>query len=485
MSGKKGSLDSLERMNGFLEAMNEAGLSVTEHSIFHGDFWREKGKVAIDFFLEGRENYPQAIICANDYMALSITEELENRGIKVPEDVCVSGYDYIDEARFNQPSLTSMVVDFDEMAREAVNIIDRVNMAIHQETITMVEPKIILHKSCGCGKQYNYDDMAKLLQKDYHHIYSMKNNMLATMEYQDSFEEDEYLEVADKYFESLRCEKAWLCLCYHDPDEVNSVRAFTSFSEQMVLKRIFTVGNESEKVNIVFNRKSLLPEEYLKGDETDNLLVFTLHFKNHLYGYFVAKFPDEQWLDIYSQAYILGLATALENAAVQKELSTFESIKELYHKDSLTGLYNRRGFEKRAKDLYKKAEEDNSQLYFISIDMDKLKHINDTYGHTEGDKAIKRIADAISGSLMEGDIAARMGGDEFFVILLGNIPDRDTLFVNTLKELINKGNEGNVMYPVDASVGVCGLLGASEHTLQSLMDSADIKMYENKRNKNR
>ena len=115
MSGKKELWDSAQRLEGFLEAMEEKGIPVTEHMIFHGDYWREKGKVAIDWFMEGRDTYPQAIICANDYMALSICEELRERGVNVPEDVCVSGFDYVYEAKFYQPSITSIFVDFPKM----------------------------------------------------------------------------------------------------------------------------------------------------------------------------------------------------------------------------------------------------------------------------------------------------------------------------------------------------------------------------------
>lgn len=483
MSGKKDSLDSEERLVGFLSAMEEAGLPVNDHSIFYGDFWREKGRVAVDFFMEGRTEYPQAVICANDYMALSIIEELTNRGVRVPQDVCVSGYDYIDEARLNQPSITSLAVDFVEMAKEAVNIIDRVNMAIHQDKITLLEPNIMLHNSCGCGEQWQFKDMMKLLQRDYHHIYSMKNHMLATMEYQDAFEEDEYLEVADKYFDCLKVEKAWLCLFDYDSEEVKHEKSITKFPNKMVLKRILNNGINSEKTNIPFERQTLLPVEYLNDEDTENLLVFSLHFKNHLYGYLVVKFPEKDWFDIFSQAYILNLATALENASVQKELNSFEQIKELYQKDSLTGLYNRRGYDRQSRDLLKKAEKDNTELIFVSADLDRLKYINDTFGHTEGDKAIRNIADAISNALEPGEIAARMGGDEFFAILIRKYSDRGDKFTKSVNEYIAKCNEKNPMYPIDVSLGMIYSEEYSGTSIQYLMHNADIEMYNNKKNK--
>ena len=92
MTGAFDRLDARNRYQGYLDVMHEEGIEVTDHMVFFGDYWREKGKEAVDWFLQGRKpgNYPQAIICSNDYMALSVCEELQHRGIRIPEDVCVS-----------------------------------------------------------------------------------------------------------------------------------------------------------------------------------------------------------------------------------------------------------------------------------------------------------------------------------------------------------------------------------------------------------
>lgn len=483
MSGKKNMLDAKERLAGFMDAMEEAGLEVNENTVFHGDFWREKGKVAVDFFLKDRTSYPQAIVCANDFMALSVIEELLQRGIRVPEDICVSGFDYVEEARVNQPSLTSLNVDFEKMAIEAVNIIDRVNMAVHQDRITNMASEMVLHNSCGCGEQWQFKDLSKMLQDNYHQMFTMKNLMLSTMEYQDSFDEDDHLDVADRYFDILKVEKAYLCLCGNGEDgKINSQR-LSSFPDKMVLKRIFKLGEEAEKVNIMFDRKNLLPPEYLASDEVRNLVVFSVHFKNHVYGYIVAHFPEKQWFDIYSQAYMLNMATAFENAMVQHELASFEQIKELYQKDSLTGLYNRRGFDKLSNDKYKEAVTEGKSICFVSIDMDSLKYVNDTYGHTEGDKAINRIANVIMRTTSENDVAARVGGDEFYVVLDNCDGAKAEEFIDRFHNAIEMEKKDTDMYDVNASIGVACLEDYPEHTPQLLMQTADMKMYEEKRSK--
>ena len=483
MSGKKGLLDATERLNGFLDSMSEAGLSVAENDVFYGDYWREKGKAAVNFFMKNRTKYPQAIICANDYMALSICEELSNRGIRVPEDVCVSGFDYVEEARLYQPSITSFEVDFAKMGVEAVNIIDDVHMGVHRDEVTWMLPQIRLHSSCGCGEQLVFDKLAEMREENYYQLFTMKNTMLSNAEYQDAFDEEDYFGVAERYFSIFRGDKIYICVCDSDEEGYMDIENESRFTNRMILKRIFTKGNEAEKLSIVFNRETLLPVEYLRSDGFDNFFVFSLHFKNQVFGYVVAEFPENNWFDIYSQAYLQNLASAMKNAAVQGEIASLEQIKALYQKDTLTGLYNRRGFEKFAREKYEEAQNTDGYLTFVSLDMDGLKYINDTFGHTEGDRAINSIADAIRLTLLEGEVAARVGGDEFVIILCNNIENRDQKFISDFTSIIKDKNEKNSLYPIGASFGMCNLRENPNLSVSALVQKADFAMYENKRSK--
>ena len=87
MSGPLTHKDSPDRLAGYKEAMQEAGLEVLPNYIYEGNYWTNRGKKAMDHFLAGSDDFPEAIICANDYMALSICDEIRNRGKAVPEDV--------------------------------------------------------------------------------------------------------------------------------------------------------------------------------------------------------------------------------------------------------------------------------------------------------------------------------------------------------------------------------------------------------------
>lgn len=124
MTGPKERWDSIERLNCFRRIMEEYHLPVDEHQIFYGDFWKNKGSDACDWFLQSSE-LPQAIVCANDYMAAAVASELIKLGYDIPKDICVSGYDGLKDTMYFSPSLTTVEVPFYEMGMKAVEIIDK------------------------------------------------------------------------------------------------------------------------------------------------------------------------------------------------------------------------------------------------------------------------------------------------------------------------------------------------------------------------
>ena len=124
MSGKRSLKDAQVRLKAYLDTMERYGLPVTEHMIFHGNYWKSQGDEALDWFLAEGGPLPQAIICANDYMAVSICDALHRRGIQVPDQISVSGFDDVEEARVSIPSLTSIKVNYRDMGRQAVRMLE-------------------------------------------------------------------------------------------------------------------------------------------------------------------------------------------------------------------------------------------------------------------------------------------------------------------------------------------------------------------------
>lgn len=487
MTGKKDYADARLRFQGFLNVMEEAGIPVTEHMVFEGDYWREKGKEAMDWFMEGRETYPEAIICSNDYMALSICEELERRGVQIPEQVCVSGYDDVTDARFRQPSITTIRVPFEEIGSRAVDMLDRVCRGIPQEHVERVRGELIRRKSCGCGGQEIQGNWLELREKVRNQDNNIKQIVFMTTNCQDSFEDSEYLRVAEKYVYNIGFDKAYLCLC--DTKEKREDEA-NYFTQNMILKRIYgsgqwigeegkrSLGDEGQH----FPRKELLPKEVMTEEKPEAFLIFGIHYKHKIYGYMALTFSEGRWLDSYTQAYLMSLANAIEDGIMHQNILSLEEIKMIYLKDPLTGIYNRRGFEKHLRQLYEGLQKDKEYLGIASIDMDGLKYINDHYGHGEGDEALCRLAKVIENLAGERDVCARVGGDEFSMLFLSEESGKNDVLEELFLEAVRKEEQRvNKPYPFRASIGICMLRKDSGLSLMECMQLADQRMYEQKK----
>lgn len=158
----------------------------------------------------------------------------------------------------------------------------------------------------------------------------------------------------------------------------------------------------------------------------------------------------------------------------------FQAVKEQAITDGMTGLYNRRYFEEFIKKEAIRSERQNQKFTVIGLDLDHLKQINDVYGHNYGDIAIKAIAEVLKNNARSIDIAARMGGEEFNLIL----PGVDSAGGCIAAERIRKAIEGvklDKIGHITASLGVATYLEHSDD-IEDLLELSDQAMYESKRN---
>lgn len=147
MAGYKEHYDSQIREQHYRLAMEELGLPVYENSIFYGDMWKGKGEQAYEFFFSDETHRPEAIVCANDFMARALTIALEKHGILVPQDVMVSGVDNSPESCDVLPQLTSISVDYEAMAKEAVYLVRDLLEGVPRERNIYVPAKILFRES--------------------------------------------------------------------------------------------------------------------------------------------------------------------------------------------------------------------------------------------------------------------------------------------------------------------------------------------------
>ena len=150
--------------------------------------------------------------------------------------------------------------------------------------------------------------------------------------------------------------------------------------------------------------------------------------------------------------------------------------------DPLTELYNRRGYDRRLVELHQMFKGDVSSIAMVSIDMDGLKIINDTYGHLEGDIALKAMAEILDKSKGKKGDVARTGGDEYIMCLGTNDKEEIEKIISEVRTQIAAYNEGSQKpYQISASIGnACCRKGMS---VIDCMQISDERMYREKRKK--
>ncbi len=164
--------------------------------------------------------------------------------------------------------------------------------------------------------------------------------------------------------------------------------------------------------------------------------------------------------------------------------STYEISLSMALTDSLTGLYNRRYLEVHLEKLLQKNQESKKSLAVLLVDIDHFKLVNDKYGHNVGDEVLKIFAQRLLGSLRSFDMVARLGGEEFAVILPDVTEQRAWMVAERLRNSIAE-NLFDVSAPekkisVTTSIGVA-IIDHQPNTKQGVLERADKCLYEAKK----
>jgi len=162
-----------------------------------------------------------------------------------------------------------------------------------------------------------------------------------------------------------------------------------------------------------------------------------------------------------------------------------ETLLALSLTDELTGLYNRRRFFVLAEQYLKVAIRTRKRSLLLYIDMDDLKWINDQCGHNEGDQALIHLSQILKKTFRESDIIARIGGDEFVVLLESDV-ENDELLITRLYENIKDCNaKGSQSYKLSISVGAAPFDPENPISIDELLSKADTLMYAQKRKRSK
>lgn len=230
--------------------------------------------------------------------------------------------------------------------------------------------------------------------------------------------------------------------------------------------------------------KSVLPElspeivtKIISNQPVKSVIVVPLITQTKEFGWFCVFSAREELAG--TEMDFLGLfAKQIEMAITIADL--FQAVRDQAVTDALTGLYNRRYFEESLEKEVQRAKRQQQPFSIIGIDLDFLKKINDTYGHFYGDLAIKTIADVLKANARSVDVPARIGGEEFDVLLPGIASDGAMIAAERIRSAIEK-TEIETIGHITGSLGVATYFEHTEN-VDELLELTDQAMYTSKRN---
>lgn len=483
MSGPYNHPDAISRLEKYKEAMAELGLDCPEEYIFEGNFWRDCALDAAKHFMSLKKR-PQAIVCANDYMALSLCKELTLQGYSVPHDIAISGFDDVRDARANVPPLTTCYVSVPDMAEKAMETIDTLLNGKEAPACTFVPTKIIIRNSCGCesstmkdlslSRMYEVEFMEQLINHNAHNTF-----VSISLENMTSAEDiGDYLRLEDV---PGITRDFYLCLGIHGngayPQVKKKAPGFAKRSHS-----IYSLRDLNPIATSSFETKKLLPPEAIR-EEPMTVFFFPIHYLEYNFGYVAATSNGEEAQDTLFHSWLSLIGNTLENLRIRaKNQALLEKLNMLYHEDFLTKLYNRRGFEQFSDEEFAESKKHNIKTMTLSIDMDNLKYINDVYGHSHGDLALQTIADAMRQACSGCEICARIGGDEFAVFGYDYSEEKAKQYTeNFLQYLKDFNAQSNLPYCVNASFGYTISDPSLSISRENYMKISDDLLYQNKR----
>lgn len=483
MSGPYNHPDAISRLEKYKEAMAELGLDCPEEYIFEGNFWKDCALDASKHFMSLKKR-PQAIVCANDYMALSLCKELTLQGYSVPQDIAISGFDDVRDARANVPPLTTCYVSVSDMAKKAMETIDTLLNGKEAPACTFVPTKIIIRNSCGCesstmkdlslSRMYEVEFMEQLINQNAHNTFVSISleNMTSAEDIGDYLRLEDVPGIARDFY---------LCLGIHGngayPQVKKKAPGFAKRSHS-----IYSLRDLNPIATSSFETKKLLPPEAIR-EEPMAVFFFPIHYLEYNLGYVAATSNGEEAQDTLFHSWLSLIGNTLENSRIRaKNQALLEKLNMLYHEDFLTKLYNRRGFEQFSEEEFSEAKKHNIKTMTLSIDMDNLKYINDVYGHSHGDLALQTIADAMRQACSGCEICARIGGDEFAVFGYDYSEDKAKQYTeNFLQYLKDFNADSSLPYCVNASFGYTISDPSLSISREQYMKASDDLLYQNKR----
>lgn len=398
------------RLNGYKKALKKHGIPFDSEKVYYGNFWTDSGEDLAKKYIQGELPYPEAIICANDYMAYGMLDEFQNNGINIPEKFSVVGYDFVMERHEHTPLLTSYQKNREQLGKDAVVILfNKVKFNLDTEFIPP-KGKLIYGTSCSCS--HSKINLNRELQfSRTQHKYE-KWNLFSSMEFRltECRTLKEFIKIIGEFQYLVRYVQDMILCLYEDWYEYNSNIKSTMLICQSVMPWFDNIPFKMNKYQL----STLF-------DLNDKPIVYyfsPIFFQSHMFGHIVLKYDNPDTYDNVFRNWIKSISNSLEFLRMKNNIQYLMECQSLSEtQDILTALNNDVGMEKAFKSLEYTCK-DKQTLFCVIL---KVCLFNDDFSDYNNKKKIESLLDVASVIRQFGESQNSISGrvnDTTFICLI-------------------------------------------------------------------
>ena len=490
-AGAKDSYDSQLRLNAVRDYLKENNCEDDLREVFYTKWENAAVTRRIDEIFDNHEELPDAFICANDGLAMECIVSLNRHGINVPEDVIVTGFDFLELSQIFDPSVASVDQCFEEMGAAAVKLWKELMEGAEPGYSEVIPCKFVPGESCGCHEHRNSDKLRRRKCREAFSERAQKTYANRKLDIIDSviLSSSTYDELKKKYSSLIEENHAFEGESFHflmEPNfslsihDTNITLNTDCYSRKMEV--IYSTDDGVHFDGETFETKELIPGYKCDGDS--HMYIFLpLHESEYAYGYLVFKDAIDKLYDHYLHSYQNRLGVALDkfrHALTLDEIN--KRLFDLMRRDALTNVNNRMAFEDKTNYLQSMINSDPDVKFALAMfDVNSLKLINDSQGHEAGDEYLLRTCHLICDVFKHSPVY-RMGGDEFTAVLTGEDYDNRDELVAQLNSRLSPYSK-TLPLPDDYVSIACGLAvygSGKDNSVIDVLKRADEEMYKDK-----
>ena len=486
LTGKSWHPHSIIRLNAYKDALTDHCIRIDEDKIFYGDFWYTSGESLAESLTGRGGKLPQAVACANDFMALGLAKKLTEKGLSIPEDIAVVSCDGNEEGRHAPIPVTSATLDAGVLGQNAAIVIDAYLNGKEPDMIDS-DPGLFYGESCGCSCESAKPEYVRRESWDTDLSLSSMFSPLNHMD-EDLLEQSSFTGLISTIFVSLQHISGYESFNL----VLNPQLGEAGPGYENKLMHVIQCGG-AEKVDHIltdtyFSKDEILPELFEAREKPAAYCFMPLYFEDSVFGYAAISYGDKEKVITHEyRAWLKSVSRGIECFKRSDAVIASSKIaKTVVTTDSMTGLLNYRGFLERSETLLHLMHNNGGYISALAIDIKDLSVINNKYGRKEADNVIVCTASALEKVFSSRNcLCFRIGNDEMVALRISRSPDDAEMLTekdHLMKMIEERIADSDAPYSIELFYGIQSGDPKNSEELERLVNVAISKKNADKSN---